>query len=294
MWLARLFAAMATGVVTFACAQDVAEINKYFELDATPRAKLDAHSDAVMTGRVPVETYEVCSVAWANSKLAELNRQLNTGNAIAAVGSGRRLAEQAAGCALELGGKDRFGQLSKPAFWASIAGQGLYVGLMQVEGTDVNPKTVDRALGYLSFASQAGQPNLQGYVEKLNKLKVASQPGKTPDKPEFSGHAKDIVKELYANNLAFWIKYRGKAIGVTGDVLYVGGTEQRALIRLDGRPKGVSLDDASTAHFVNCAIADSAQILKASQLKKGQKARVLGVATKGDMGQIEIKDCSIL
>jgi hypothetical protein len=291
----KLCALLTLAIMAFAqssSAQSVDDVYANFEIDASPRARASI-LDGFVGGRIPSQDFEFCTVAWGQGLINEINRRLNISDILGALGSAHAAASYASACALETRKRNIGGTMGKPEYWASIAGQAQSVLIKGASQPGGSLESLPRALVYLKFAVANGSPDLQSKVDSLEKLKASLGPTQTPTKADFTSSAKSLVADLTSNSMGFWVSHRDKAISVNGEIIQIYGDEKVATFTLDGRPSGVTLDQANFRHLVACEVTDQSQIEKVALLKKGQKVKAIGIATEGYLGQVKLKGCAL-
>jgi tRNA_anti-like len=261
-------------VASTAMSQTAKDVYQNFEIDASPSARRGAEDLARNT--------DFCGVKAMDDLLDEVDRLLKKGDGIGAERQGLVLTLRASSCALAL---RKLGVLENPGTFAYFAGEGLSVLASR--------QTAERSRLYLGYAVQVGVGNKRA-ESNLAALKALEKPVVgTPTTTDMSLKAKDLVSQLRANQLRFWNTYAGKSLSITGVVSSITGDSKVAHIRLDGRREGLSKDDAKFSDYVDCSVQKEDQISKASMLDKGKEATIIGVATKGVMGEVELSGCAI-
>lgn len=268
-------------VASTAMSQTAKDVYQNFEIDASPSARRGAEDFARNT--------DFCGVKAMDDLLDEVDRLLKKGDGIGAERQGLVLTLRASSCALAL---RKLGVLENPGTFAYFAGEGLSVSVLRPNSL-ASRQTAERSRLYLGYAVQVGVGNKRA-ESNLAALKALEKPVVgTPTTTDMSLKAKDLVSQLRANQLRFWNTYAGKSLSITGVVSSITGDSKVAHIRLDGRREGLSKDDAKFSDYVDCRVQKEDQISKASMLDKGKEATIIGVATKGVMGQVELSGCAI-
>jgi hypothetical protein len=271
------------------CAQTPADVYRNFEVDASlivrsitqQTLSLERpHGNSNTSGR--------CSVQQADKQLDEIDRLVTRGDLDQAQAGGKMLAESAAACGLVVRGKPGYAALSE---WAYFAGEGLAVEV-QRQSPLMSQQTFDRALTYLKFATATNPANRRA-ASTLSKITPPKEVVAAPSGLFAKLDAKAVSSLLIANQLKFWTTYSGKTLQVTGSVIAVTGDASRAMLRLDGRPAGVTLDDATRLHYVFCDLRQPEEIAKAAELSKGSSVTIRGEVIKEAFGGVQLDKCAV-